>query len=372
MFFTLNKLSKRVDELCSKRYLPCGTIAPFVSMEGTLDPAEHYHGLPEEIKGDSFGIGDFFVGRDRYLWLDKVVKVPESRVGYEVAALFDFGKTGGGTNNGFESLLYIDGHPRQGVDNNHKEVFLNELAGKEIRMSFLLWTGLEGYDGHKMLGPGGVYYHQCRQAEFVYLHKKTDELYYYAKVITETLGFTEKQDDVYEELMGVLDSALNVIDWDGPEFYETVDNAHEKLMSGLSGMKKTTDATIHAVGHSHIDVAWLWRLKHTREKAQRTFSSMLRLMERYDEFIFIQSQPQLYRYIKEDCPEIYAQIKARVAEGKWEPDGGMWVEADCNVSSGEALVRQLLYGTRFFEREFGKKCEYLWLPDVFGYSWALP
>ena len=95
-------------------------------------------------------------------------------------------------------------------------------------------------------------------------------------------------------------------------------------------------------------------------------------MEQYDEYVFLQTQPQLYKYIKEDCPELYEGIRKRVAEGKWEPDGGMWVEADCNISSGEALVRQFLHGTRFFEREFGKKCEYLWLPDVFGYSWALP
>ncbi|MFR8338507.1 MAG: hypothetical protein ACLVAW_18540 [Eisenbergiella massiliensis] len=125
------------------------------------------------------------------------------------------------------------------------------------------------------------------------------------------------------------------------------------------------------VGHTHIDVAWLWRLKHTGRR-RSVLSTVLRLMELYDEYIFLQTQPQLYKYIKEDCPEIYEKIKAKAAEGKWEPDGGMWVEADCNISSGEALVRQFLYGTRFLEREFGKKCEYLWLPDVFGYSWALP
>ncbi|MBO5461420.1 MAG: alpha-mannosidase, partial [Ruminococcus sp.] len=89
-------------------------------------------------------------------------------------------------------------------------------------------------------------------------------------------------------------------------------------------------------------------------------------------YVFLQTQPQLYKFIKEDCPEIYEKMKERIAEGRWEADGGMWVEADCNISSGEALVRQFLHGTRFLEQEFGTKCEYLWLPDVFGYSWALP
>ena len=126
------------------------------------------------------------------------------------------------------------------------------------------------------------------------------------------------------------------------------------------------------MGHTHIDVAWLWRLKLYEGEGAAFFSTVLRLMELYDEYIFPQTQPQLYKYIKEDCPEIYEKIKAKAAEGKWEPDGGMWVEADCNISSGEALVRQFLYGTRFLEREFGKKCEYLWLPDVFDTAGHLP
>ena len=104
----------------------------------------------------------------------------------------------------------------------------------------------------------------------------------------------------------------------------------------------------------------------------RSFSTVLHLMDEFDEYVFLQTQPQLYRYIKKDCPELFEKIRHKVAEGKWETDGGMWLEADCNISSGEALTRQFLYGIRFFQKEFGKTCTYLWLPDVFGYSWALP
>ena len=120
------------------------------------------------------------------------------------------------------------------------------------------------------------------------------------------------------------------------------------------------------------DRSWLWRLKHTREKAQRSFATVLRLMEEYPEYHFLQTQPQLYNFLKKDSPEIYEGIKQRVEEGRWEADGGMWLEADCNVTSGESLARQFLSGIRFIEEEFGKKCHFLWLPDVFGYSWALP
>lgn len=95
-------------------------------------------------------------------------------------------------------------------------------------------------------------------------------------------------------------------------------------------------------------------------------------MKQYPEYVFMSSQPQLYDYVRQDAPEVYAEIRERVKEGRWEVEGGMWLEADCNIPSGESFIRQFLHGQRFFQREFGKRCEILWLPDVFGYSAALP
>ena len=95
-------------------------------------------------------------------------------------------------------------------------------------------------------------------------------------------------------------------------------------------------------------------------------------MRQYPEFIFMSSQPQLYEYVKKNAPEVYEEIRKRVGQGRWEAEGGMYVEADCNLASGEALVRQFLFGKQFFKDEFGADNEILWLPDVFGYSAALP
>ena len=125
------------------------------------------------------------------------------------------------------------------------------------------------------------------------------------------------------------------------------------MKAGLAKAGPPLDVTIHATGHSHIDVAWLWTLAFTREKCGRTFSTVLRLMEQYPDYHFTQSQPQLYDFIR-DFPELYAEIKQRVAEGRWEPTGGMWVEADCNLTGAESLVRQFLYGRSFFREEFGR------------------
>lgn len=366
MLFTKNKLQQRVMELAGKRYFGFENVAPFQSMEGPLSKDEYYKEIPGTIEGGTFDINDMFVGRDRYLWIEKKVTLPVAKEGCEVVGLFNFGNTGHGGNSGFESLLYVDGKPYQGVDTNHGEVIFSGLGGKEVTLTFMLWTGLEGG------GQPRSFYHQCQTANVCYLHKKADELYFFARAIVETLDWMEEDSPYYDKLLNALDRALVPIDWDGEAFYETVEAAHATLMAELDKMEKHTDVTVHAIGHTHIDVAWLWRLKHTREKAQRSFSTVLRLMEQYDEYVFLQTQPQLYKFIKEDCPEMYEKIKQRVAEGKWEAAGGMWVEADCNLSSGEALVRQMLHGTRFYEEEFGKKCEYLWLPDVFGYSWALP
>src|SRR3712207_5241315 len=125
-------------------------------------------------------------------------------------------------------------------------------------------------------------------------------------------------------------------------------------------------------GHAHIDLAWLWPVAETRRKGRRTFATMLDLMERYPDFTFNQSSAQLYTWIEEDAPDLFARVKERVAEGRWEPIGGSWVEPDSQITGGESFVRQLLYGQRAFEAWFGKRSTVAWLPDVFGFSGGIP
>ncbi|MBQ4051293.1 MAG: alpha-mannosidase [Oscillospiraceae bacterium] len=365
MFFTNEKLAARTQTLSEMRYRDMKSIFPMRSMENTAGVDEVNHTFPGEISGGTANQNDFFIGRDRYLWLQTEVQLPECPENCQVVGLFDFGKTGGGHNSGFESLLYIDGHPWQGVDTFHHDVIFDTFAGKEVQLTFMLWTGLEGG------GPHVTHYHQLKKAEIGFLDLNADHLYYYARAITQTLKILPDNASEKPELQDALNKALLLIDWDG-DFYGTVGDALASLEESLDKMEKHSPVTVHCVGHTHIDVAWLWRLKHTREKTIRSFSTALRLMEEFDGFYFMQSQPQLCAYIKEDYPELYEQIKARVAEGKWEADGGMWLEADCNVTAGESLVRQFLHGCRFIREEFGKECTTLWLPDVFGYSWALP
>ncbi|UCC68403.1 MAG: alpha-mannosidase, partial [Armatimonadota bacterium] len=153
----------------------------------------------------------------------------------------------------------------------------------------------------------------------------------------------------------------------------SVQRASAALREGLPNLARAGSlAVLTLAGVSHLDTAWLWTLSETKRKVGRTFSNALALMDRYPDFFFTQSQPQLYRYAKECFPQMYARMKERVAEGRWELIGGAWVENDYNMPGGEAMIRQLLYGKRFFQQEFGRDTNILWAPDTFGYTWALP
>jgi len=131
-------------------------------------------------------------------------------------------------------------------------------------------------------------------------------------------------------------------------------------------------ARVTAVGHAHIDTAWLWPLRETIRKCARTFATAVTLMEDFPEYRFVCSAAQHLAWIEERYPELFARITERVRTGQFVPVGGMWVEADCNLASGEALVRQIVFGKRYFADRFGVDCKELWLPDAFGYTAALP
>ncbi len=146
------------------------------------------------------------------------------------------------------------------------------------------------------------------------------------------------------------------------------------LESALAQPPRGSATTCHAVGHAHIDTAWLWPIRETRRKCQRTFATVLALMDRYPDFRFVASQAQQYAWVEQDAPDLFRRIAERVAEGRWEPGGGMWIEPDCHIPSGESQVRQIVQGTRYWSSRFGTRGAqtYLYLPDTFGFPPCLP
>lgn len=373
MLNSIFKLERRIAELKNHRYRDVHELGDFLIKEdssGLVNPS-----IPDwEDTEEVIRHGEQWKGRDRYLWLGKKLMLPDEwqnlPESLEPVGLFDFGTSVTGSAYGFESMIYIDGQPYQGVDTNHQEVFFKEEhLGRELSLAFRLWSGLEGGGEPKEM------FHEYKRASIALLDYIVDDMYYLSDMILQTARILSENSTERHDLLKVLEDAYLLVDWTEPgseQFYDSVTAARECLYTELEAVPKHSQIVVNCVGHTHIDTAWLWRLKHTKEKASRSFSTVLRLMERYPEYYFLHTQPQQYAYIKEEFPEIYEQIREKIQSGQWEIDGGMWVEADCNIPSGESLTRQFLLGRKFMVEEFGKEPEYLWLPDVFGYSWALP
>ena len=355
-----------LEEIRDNRYKNCIPIEEFDWYEddgeiGNREPV----GTPVKV-----GVGFSSKGYDKYNWLCTKISIPETMGEENVLAIFDFGvpmETGNTSN--FESLLYVNGKPYQGVDGNHKEVFFNlKETGRELDLKCRLWPGVSGVGRPKHMTM------TIERAEFGVLDTAADDFYYLAMTALQTQNLLEANNEYKPFILNQLVEAFRMIDFTctGSEnYFKSLKTALDYLREKFTGQRKP-DVHVTMLGHTHIDVAWLWRVKHSREKSARSFSTVNRLMEKYPEYVFIQSQPQLYDYIKEDYPDIYEHIQRRVGEGRWEPSGAMWVECDCNLTSGESIIRQILIGKNFFKKEFDFDSEFLWLPDVFGYSWALP
>jgi len=200
------------------------------------------------------------------------------------------------------------------------------------------------------------------------------QLYLDATFLSESLRFLSEDTLRYDDVREALNRFTVIVDFEAPqeERTEMYRKAREALRPAMEAKNGTVAPLMYGFGHAHIDVAWLWSLGETERKVMRTFATQLRHMDRYPEYKFIQSQAYLYRYVKKFYPAMFERIKEKVKNGQWIPEGGMWVEADTNVASGEALIRQFLHGKRFFKDELGYDSKMLWLPDVFGYNAALP
>ncbi|NLF13496.1 MAG: alpha-mannosidase [Anaerolineaceae bacterium] len=316
-----------------------------------------------------FSVGETWGGYDQVAWFRARVAVPPAwqRDAGRVAVRFLVGPRDGGLSTA-ETQLYVDGERLQAIDYWHEEAWLPPelLARGELTVALRAWSGIYGVPDRR----------RFRLAQLVRIDPATERFYHLADTVLRVACLQDENDPRRVALLEALDDAwrcLDLFQGPSPAFYASVPRAHAVLASAMEAAGgPEIRPTVAAVGHSHIDMAWMWRLHHTREKATRTFSTMLHLMRQYPEFRFSHSSPQLYQFVREDAPEIYARIKERVAEGRWEVLGGSWVEFDTNLPGGEALVRQILLGKEFARREFGLDPTVLWLPDSFGFSWVLP
>jgi len=310
-----------------------------------------------------------------YGWFKGEFILPETVKGQMIALMMDVGA---------ESAVYINGDYKGAVDEHHKVIFITDAAKGGERISVVM----EAYAGHgprewrsgptppdKETVPEPAE-KQCTVGESHF--GVWQEVAFQLSMDVETLY--DLRDHLDEDSLRVMeiDDGLKdftlIADFEIPreEMLASLQKARDRLRPLLEKKNGDTTPEMIAFGHSHIDVAWLWPLAETERKCVRTFSTQLSLMERYPDYKFLQSQPQLYQMVKEKYPELYKKILAAVERGQWIPDGAAWVEPDTNITGGESLIRQLIHGKRFYQDEFGVDCQLLWLPDVFGYSGALP
>jgi len=267
-----------------------------------------------------------------------------------------------------EGMLCLDGAPRAGIDRFHTWTTLPSTGRHDLLLEFnsVPWCFRD---------PAGLReFGQFDEARLVRVNRTVEGAYYDLQFLYEA-ETSEPNDRRRRRLHAILEGALLSIDLTVPRsrFVADVEAMGRWLSEQLNRVGTDAEAgRICLTGHSHIDTAWLWPIRETIRKCGRTFSTACRLMEQFPDYVFSCSQPQLYAYTKRYFPKLYGEIRKWVKRGRWETTGAMWVEADCNTTSGEALVRQMLYGIAFFRREFGTRPRSLWLPDVFGYSAALP
>lgn len=281
-----------------------------------------------------------------------------------------------------EATLWVGGRPVQGLNyepapsgyswfGSRPDARLIEKAAPGQTLEFQIEVACNGPFGarERPFRTQSPYF--LDRAEIARFDAEAWSLYFDLEVLVELEA--EAPHGLDPSWAGVLHRELsrvaNVLDLDDRRTWPEA----KKILAELYSYKNGTHAfELSAIGHAHIDTAWLWPLAETYRKCVRTFSSQLAYMDRYPEYRFACSQAQQYDWIREREPELFARIVEKVKAGQWVPVGGTWIEPDCNLTSGESLVRQFLHGQRFFKRHFGRYCNELWQPDVFGYNGQLP
>lgn len=370
-YFVLEKIAKYIEEDIRptriRKRIPIRTWRYLeTSMEERVDDA--YRTDYDDSGWKAFQLWDTWGGYDRVAWFRAGVEIPEEMRGHTLALRILAGPRDGGGSTA-ECLLYVDGHPVQAIDIWHEEAILEPALCEKDRLDLALkaWSGVLDVPRFRTF----------KEAELIELDMRVDRFCFVADTLRRCILQLDENDLRRIRLTGLLDRTFRKIDflnYGEEDYYRSVYRALDYLQGELDklGQIREIKPSVYGVGHSHIDMAWLWRLSATREKASRTFATVLNLMRQYPEYRFMHSSPQLYQFLKQDYPEIYARVKERIEAGQWEITGGMWVEADTNIPSGESLIRQFLYGKRFIREEFGRETKLVWLPDVFGYSAALP
>ncbi|KAI0319402.1 glycoside hydrolase family 38 protein [Amylostereum chailletii] len=291
---------------------------------------------------------------------------------------------------GCEAMVYtVDGTPLQGITGGYGgdrrvEYIIPTEARKKGKHDLVLEVSCNGmfgvpWNGDIIMPPDMNKYFQLASADLVVPNQEAWGLLMDFGTLRELVDNLPGNSVLQNKALTVANKIMNVFHKNDPSTIGEARKLAEEVF-GENWEKKgakiyedgTKEPQIWGIGHCHIDTAWLWPYSSTQQKVARSWSTQVDLMDRYPEHRFTCSQAQQYKWLEELYPPLFERVKQKVLEGKFHPVGGSWVENDANMPSGEALSRQFIFGQRFFESRFGKRCDTAWLPDSFGLTGALP
>lgn len=340
---------------------------------------KQYHSIPKGECFEAISKGFKWGGEGKYCWLKAQYVVPQELDGKDIFVMPKIG--------GYEAMLWVNGEPFGTF--NTKIVYTSHgnhycgLIKKNAKANEVIDIAIEYYAGHD--------YHGCDpfsewsntyeyEYEGLYICTKNEKInkFYFDLVIANQLAI-DLPDDSFMKAYAIntLTEVHKVLlyspfDTTQEEFFSAIDKAQPYLTELLSKKNSDSAPTVGVIGHSHMDTAWLWHIGETVKKCARTYSNQISLMEQYPEHKFVQSSSCHSNMILENYPQLFKRIQQKVKEGRYEPNGAVWVECDCNITSGESMIRQFLWGQRFTKKYFDYKSDCFWLPDTFGYSASIP
>ncbi len=304
--------------------------------------------------------GDTWGGEDMSAYFRCKASIPERFRGRTVVLKLYFSGDG---------LLRVNGDAFHGLDPFRDTIFMTENAqGDECfdleAESYIMWHFGEGTVKHFEISQWAVF------------DRELHEAYWDLKTVFNLMMSEKTNPDVVNFIRKHLDDSTRHIDQrceDGATVREMAVRARKIIREKVYSCDSFRhEGLLHLTGNSHLDLVYLWTHAEFIRKIGRSHATALRLMERYPEYIFTQSQPHMYDQMKRHYPELFEQVKRRIAEGRWEAIGAFWVEPDCNLISGESMVRQIMHGVAYYQKEFGVTPRTAWIPDVFGNAWTMP
>ncbi len=375
---------KRLERFLLERIRPAryGAAAPFTvtAYDVPGEPISFDDVMLAMVDGEfrPFQIGSAWGRAWGTTWFHVVGRVPHDWTGATVEARIDLGF---GLAPGFqaEGLVWGPDGPLRALNPlNHAIALLAKASGGE-EFEFLVEAAANPMIGGPTYGPTPLgdtdtlpdtLLYRLKRAELTVFHPEVAELVHDLDVLGNLIRELPMDGPRRPQITVAIGRALDALNLD--DVVATVEAARAELVDVLAKPAVPSAHRVTAIGHAHIDTAWMWPLRETVRKCARTFSNVLDLMTREPELMFVCSQAQQHEWMREHYPSVFADMQRAAADGRFVPVGGMWVEPDMNLPSGESLARQFLHGQRFFEQHYGAICEEVWIPDVFGYPASLP